>query len=76
MVEVMTFDFEADGIEMHLTGELELGCTPLGSRLLGAVTIDATDSFIADMSAEGVGAMTPPSTFQLNLSHPFLSPNQ
>jgi len=53
MVQVIAFDYEGDGIEMHLTGELELGCTPMGSRLLGAVKINKTDSFVADMSAEG-----------------------
>jgi len=47
MVQVTTFDFEADGIEVHLTGELEAGCTPLGSRLMGSVNIDKKDIFVA-----------------------------
>ena len=52
MVQVTTFDYEADGIEVHLTGELEAGCTPLGSRLMGSVHIDKKDIFVAVMSAE------------------------
>ena len=61
MVQVMTFDFEGNGIEMHLTGELEHGCTPLGSRLLGAVQINKPESFVAHMSAEGVSYECDPS---------------
>jgi len=61
MVAVVAFDYEDDGIEMHLTGKLELGCTAMGSQLLGAVTINKTDIFVAEMTAEGTTFQCDPS---------------
>jgi len=57
MVQVMAFDYEGDGIEMHLTGELELGCTPMGSRLLGRESFrtSSRQSLCSDQPSPRVG---------------------
>ena len=54
VVDVYAFDFEDDGIDIHLTGELEQGCTPMGTKIIGSAKIDKPGVFVCDMSVEAV----------------------